>query len=449
MANIQAFRAYRFDLSHVGDLSDVVAPPYDVINSEMQKALYSRHPANIVRVILNRPEPRDEENAHYARAAGFIRSWLQQGVLTQDPNPTIYVYNQEFDLNGERVTRRGFISRVGLEKFGEGRIYPHEETHSKAKQDRLNLTRATRCNTSQIFSIYADNDNEVMNVLEAAISDKTPLQATDEAGVVHKMWMVTDPAAIGEVQSLMGPLELYIADGHHRYETALNYRAELEAEAGALPADHPAHFVSMCCVSMNDPGMIVLPTHRLWRGMPAMTSEALSDKLNVVCDCRPVGEGPERAQAIWDEVAAADRQDQMAFYCAADSTWVMAKLTEQGHAQMAELLKEKSQPWRSLGVSILHELLVPHVLGLRDLPTPKYVRAVDEVVEGLTRGDAAGRDATGQEGTGGRFELATLVMPATIDHVRQISQAGERMPAKSTYFYPKLLSGLIVNPLYN
>ena len=446
MADIQSFRAYRYDMSHVGNLSDVVAPPYDVINTQMQSELYEKHPANIVRVILNRTEPGDDEGAHYTRADNFIRTWLREGVLAQDPKPAIYVYHQEFELDGSPVTRRGFICRVRLEAFGEGRIYPHEQTHSKAKQDRLNLTRATRCNTSQIFSIYADKGNEIQNLLEASIADRTPNQATDDAGGVHRLWAVTDPAAIAKATTLMGPNALYIADGHHRYETALNYQTEQSAET-ALPADHPANYVSMCCVSMDDPGMIVLPTHRLWRGVPEITSDQLMEKLSSVFEFEVVGKGGDNAQAIWQKIMVDDRQEQMAFYCGSDDTWVMARMTADGAQIMAERLSEKTDAWRELGVSILHELVIPDLLGLSGLPTPKYVRSIEEVVTGINEGDTVGRDATGQLGTAGRFELVTIVMPATIDHVREISEAGERMPAKSTYFYPKLLSGLIVNPL--
>jgi len=433
-------------MSHVGNLSDVVAPPYDVINNQMQDELYKRHPANIVRVILNRIELGDAEGDHYERSAAFIRNWLREGVLAQDPQAAIYVYHQEFELDGAPVTRRGFISRIRLEQFGEGRIYPHEQTHSKAKQDRLNLTRATGCNTSQIFSIYADEKNEVQQALESGIKDRTPHQATDEAGVVHKLWPVSDVGAIAEATALMGPKALYIADGHHRYETALNYQKE-QNEKGQLSADDPANYVSMCCVSMNDPGMIVQPTHRLWRGVPATDSAQLIKKLSGVFDCEKIATGGDKAPEIWQRVMVDNHQEQMAFYCANDDTWVLAKMNADGAQLMADRLSDKSDAWRELGVSILHELVMTELLGLSDLATPKYVRSIDEVVTGIADGDTAGRDATGQEGIAGRFELVTIVMPATIEHVRLISEAGERMPAKSTYFYPKLLSGLILNPL--
>ncbi len=446
MADIQPFCAIRYDLGHVGKLSDVVCPPYDVITPEMQDELYKRHPANYVRITLNRPEPGDAPGAIYQRAANFLRNWMRQGVLRQDSRAAIYVYNQEFELDGVPVTRRGFVSRVRLEKFGEGRIYPHEETHSGAKQDRLNLWRATGCNTSQIFSIYNDEENEVMAVLEKSIADPTPIQAVDDAGVVHKVWMVVDTGAIARVSTLMGSRELFIADGHHRYETGLNYLAERNAD-GEIPFDHPARYVSMCCVSMGDPGMVVLPTHRLWRGAAPVRSVDLIERLGSFCHCEVIGRGPELADSVWKRIHEMGEQSQMAFYCAADDSWVMVELAESGHARMKERVPDKSAAWRQLGVSILHELLVPDLLGLKDLPAPKYVRGIDEVVESLRAGDATGRDATGQQGLGGRFELATIVMPATIEHVREISKAGERMPAKSTYFYPKLLSGLLLNPI--
>jgi uncharacterized protein (DUF1015 family) len=446
VADIQPFCAIRYDLGHVGNLSDVVCPPYDVITPAMQDELYKRHPANYVRITLNRPEPGDAPDAIYQRAASFLRNWIRQGVLRQDSRAAIYLYHQQFELDGMPVTRRGFVSRVRLEKFGEGRIYPHEETHSGAKQDRLNLWRATGCNTSQIFSIYNDEENEVMAVLEQAIADPTPIQAVDDAGVVHKLWMVVDTGAISRAAALMGSKELFIADGHHRYETGLNYLAE-QCAKGDVPFDHPARYVSMCCISMGDPGMIVLPTHRLWRGVPAIRSSELIDRLGSACQCEVIGKGPDLADSIWRQVEADGEQGQMAFYCAADDTWVMCELTEAGHDRMAKRVPDKSPAWRKLGVSILHELLVPELLGLKNLPAPKYVRAIEEVVESLRHGDATGRDATGQQGLGGRFELATIVMPATIEDVRKISKAGERMPAKSTYFYPKLLSGLLLNPI--
>lgn len=447
MADIQAFRALRYDLSRVGNLSDVIAPPYDVIDGDFQQQLYDRHENNVVRLILNQALESDGELSRYERAARHLKEWIRDGVLQQDIESALYVYHQTFEYDGQPITRRGFLSRVRLETFGEGNIYPHEETHSKAKKDRLNLTTHCKANLSPIFSIFSDPQNEVQEALQAAISDSTPTEATDHLGVKHSMWRVTDTNACARVAELMGPKALYIADGHHRYETALNYKAQLEGEA-ELPADHPANYVLMMNVSMDDAGMIVLPTHRLFRGVPPITSEQLIEKIGGCFDCQVGGNGPATATSFWEEIAVEDSQSTMALYCAADDSWVMCRLNEQGRGTMKDVIGQ-SDEWRSLGVAILHRLLVEHLLGLKDLPSPLYVHTVDEVIEGLTHGDSTGRDATGQEAAGEQFQLGCLVMPATLEHVRDVSLNAERMPAKSTYFYPKMLSGMVINPLQN
>lgn len=449
MPHIQAFRGIRYDLGHVGSLSDVIAPPYDVIDAALQDELYKKHPSNVIRIELNRDEPGDDEQSNrYSRAARFLRNWRSEGVLQVDPDPALYVYHQVFTFQGKTYERRGFMSRVRLERFGEGKIYPHEETHASAKQDRLLLTRACRTNISQIFGLYPDEENEAQELLEQAIAGMTPLQATDHLGVVHRLWVVTDVKTISEVSARMDARPMYIADGHHRYETACNYRDELAAAAGgSLPETHPANYVLTMCVSMSDPGMIVLPTHRLFRGMPAITSAELTAKLGEYFQCQPAGQGADEAATVWEAIESEGEQGSLGFYTAADNCWTLATVTDAGLARMTEIAAEHSADWQSLGVALLHRLVMDTLLQATNLPKPMYVHSVEEVAEGLTRGDLVGRDATGQLGQGGRFELAALVMPATVGHVQAISEHGERMPAKSTYFYPKLLSGLVFNPL--
>ncbi len=447
MPHIQAFRGLRYDLGHVGSLSDVIAPPYDVIDPALQDELYKKHPANVIRIELNRDEPGDDATSNrYSRAARFLRNWRSEGVLQLDPDPALYVYHQVFNYQGREYQRRGFMTRVRLERFGEGKIYPHEETHASAKQDRLLLTQACKANISQIFGLYPDPENAAQELLEAACVGKTPLQATDHLGVVHRLWVITDVNTISAVAAIMDPKPMYIADGHHRYETACNYRDQLAA-AGPLGETHPANYVLTMCVSMNDPGMIVLPTHRLFRGVSPMSAAELTAKLGDYFVTRNVGQGANRAAEVWSEIETADQQGTLAFYTAKDDTWTHASVTRRGVAKIAELATEHSPDWQSLGVSLLHRLVMENLLGLNNLPKPMYVHSVDEVEHGLLHGDTVGRDATGQMGQGGRFELAALVMPATVGHVQAISEHGERMPAKSTYFYPKLLSGLVFNPL--
>ncbi|QGJ71591.1 Phosphatase [Planctomycetales bacterium 10988] len=432
MPEIHAFHGIRYDLGHVGSLSQVVAPPYDVISPELQDKLYKQHPANVIRLILNREEPGDDDPlSRYRRAAKYFREWQSQGVLFSEAQPSLYVYHQTFEYLGQTITRRGIMARVRLEPFGEGTIYPHEQTHSAAKVDRLNLMRACQANMSQIFGIYPDESNAAQEALEAPARTQTPLVCHDHLGIEHRMWPVNDLEAIQQATQHFSGKPVFIADGHHRYETALNYRNEI-ADGGELPSNHPANFVLMMLVSMNDPGMIVLPTHRLFSGVEARDSETLVQLLSPCFDMTVAGEGPSEAENIWEEIETGDDQGTIGLYAAADRRWVLASLNDDGRAKMKELEPEASEEWRSLGVSILHRLIVDTLLSEEGHPKPKYVHLVPEVEEGIQCGD---------------FPLAAIVMPASLDHIQAISKHKERMPAKSTYFFPKLLSGLLFNPL--
>jgi len=432
MPDIQPFRALRYDLGHVGSLSDVVAPPYDVIGPELQAALYKKHPANIVRLILNRDEPGDDDaNNRYSRAARFLRNWQSEGVLFTEAYPAVYVYHQVFEYAGEKYTRRGFMCRCKLERFGEGKIYPHEITMSGPKQDRLLLTRACKANLSQIFGLFPDAENEAQELLEKAIAGQQPIEATDHLGVVSRMWPVTDEKVLTELIGVLGPKPVFIADGHHRYETACNYRDELAA-AGELTPEHPANYVLMVCIGMSDPGLIVLPTHRLFRGLPKLDSAELAQKLGDCFTCKVAGEGADLANRVWDEIEGEADQGTLGLYTGKDQRWTLARITDAGRKRMAELSPDQSADWQGLGVAILHRLVVEDRLGGRDLPKPEYVHLVQEVVDGLEDEE---------------YSLGGLVMPATLADIRAISQHGERMPAKSTYFYPKLLTGLVINPV--
>ncbi|MGC4001975.1 MAG: DUF1015 family protein [Pirellulales bacterium] len=288
--------------------------------------------------------------------------------------------------------------------------------------------------------------NEVQNLLEQKIADTAPIEAKDHLGVTHRMWVVTDAELLSKVTRLMSDKKIFIADGHHRYDTACNYRDELKA-AGKINAHHPANFVLMMCVGMDDPGLLVLPTHRLFRGLPEMTAMELADKLAPYFETRLAGQGSEAARAVWEDIETSADQGAIGLFTAKDERWTIATISDAGKKKIAEIAPEHSSDWHSLGVAILHRLLIETALGSKDLPKPKYVHSIDEVIESLDTGDIAGRDATGVESKGGRFELAALVMPATVEHIRKISLHNEVMPAKSTYFYPKLLGGLVVNPI--
>ena len=438
MVQIEAFQGLRYDLAHVGSLSDVIAPPYDVIDPEFQNQLYEVHPTNVIRLILNRDEPGDETgDEKYERAARYLKQWQREGVLSEESHAAIYVYHQESSYAGTTFIRKGFMCRMQLEKLGEGNVYPHEETHSAAKVDRLKLFNATRANLSQIFGIYPDEENQAQKILEQAIMGKTPLEATDHLGVVHRLWVVDDLQTIGDLQASMGDKAMFIADGHHRYETACNYQQQLK-ESGELTDVHPANCVMTMCVSMNDDGMIVLPTHRLFKGLPQYDSATLISKIDSAFDCQVIGTGSKLAESVWEQIEVDDAQDTVGLYCPVDDTWVLATLNTDGLERLAAVASDRTDDWQGLGVSILHRLLVQTCLGHESLPKPKYVHLVQEVVDSLN---------LGADDDGEAFGLAALVMPATLDHIRTISKNGERMPAKSTYFYPKLLSGLVINSL--
>jgi uncharacterized protein (DUF1015 family) len=431
MPDIRPFRGVRYDMAQVGALSDVVAPPYDVIDPALQDRLYEASPYNVIRLELNRAEPADGAASNrYTRAAGFLRDWLRQGVLVADPHPALYLYHQTFGVEGRSYTRKGFLARVGLEPFGRGKIYPHEQTLSGPKADRLALFEATRYNLSPIFGLYPDPEALVLRTLEAGLRDRTPLEATDHLGVLNRLWPVTDAETHTAVQGLMATQPIFIADGHHRYETGLNYR-EQRAAAGTLgSSDDPANYCMMMLVGMSDPGLLILPTHRLVSGFPGLDALTLTERLAPEFEVTPCGSGPAGARTAWEHIEAGGSQETLGFGTVADDAWLIARL--RSDTAMDALVPEHSPEWRALGVSILHELVLKALLGPVGNPACRYVHLLDEVL-----GDVASRGC----------DLACLVPPARMDHVESIASNLEKMPPKSTYFYPKLLSGLVLNPL--
>lgn len=434
MPNIQPFQGLRYNLAQVGDLSDVVAPPYDVISPEYQDELYAKHPNNVVRLILNKMNPDDDEaNNRYTRAARTLKDWKAEGVLQRDDQPALYVYHQIFTVGGKEYCRKGFMCGCEATPFGEGMIFPHEITMSGPKLDRLMLTTACKTNFSQIFGLYPDAENEVQNILEDAVRGEAPLEATDKDGVINRMWIVDDPDVVSKVVALMGPKPIFIADGHHRYETACNYRKQIR-EQGELTLEHPANYVLMVCIAMEDPGLIVMPTHRLFKNVPAFSQEELISKVGDCFRVSTVGEGYRTAHRAWAEIEMLEDQGTMALYTAKDGKWNLLQLTEAGREKMAEVAKEHQPEWQELGVAILHSLVIDTLLGLKGHEKPKYVHEVEEVVETLKSEPET-------------YPLAALVMPATVQQIQDLSMVRERMPAKSTYFYPKLISGFVFKPL--
>ncbi|MFO0842705.1 MAG: DUF1015 domain-containing protein [Gemmataceae bacterium] len=433
MADIRAFRAHRYDLGRVGALGDVVAPPYDVIDADLQQKLYDRSPHNVIRLILNKETPADSDSDNrYTRSAAVLRDWLRDDVLVQDSARSLYAYHQDFDVEGRRFTRKGFLARVRLEPFGTGRIYPHEETMSGPKADRLKLFRATGMNLSPVFGLYPDPEGQVMAELDRAVGRSLPLEATDHLGVVSRLWPVHDQHTVSAVTGLLGPKPVFIADGHHRYETGLRYLEERREAGEARDGEAAANFILMMLVSMSDPGLAILPTHRLISGLPQLKAEQLASILAGPFQVEKVGVGDKGMRDAWELIEADGSQSVLGFGTVADGVWQTARF--RAPAEMAKLAAEHSEAWRGLAVAVLHVLVLDRLLGpaLKAKPECKYVHLLREV------GEATAAKAC---------QVAALVPPATMGHVEQIAGNLEKMPPKSTYFYPKLLSGLVFNSL--
>jgi uncharacterized protein (DUF1015 family) len=433
MADVRAFRAHRYDLGRVGALSDVIAPPYDVIDPTLQQQLYDKSPYNVIRLILDRERPTDTESDNrYTRSAATLRDWLREDILVQDSARALYAYHQEFEVEGRRYTRKGFLARVRLEPFGTGRIYPHEETLAGPKADRLKLFRATGMNLSPVFGLYPDPEGTVNSHLDAAVGRALPLEATDHLGVVSRLWPITDQHAVSAVTGALSPRPVFIADGHHRYETGLRYLQERREAGEVKGADDPAQFILMMLVSMSDPGLVILPTHRLISGLPELRADRLAEILEPHFQVERVGTGEQGARDTWALLEADGGQEVLGLGTVADGVWQAARL--RGPEAMAELAPEHSAAWRGLAVAVLHVLVLDHLLapGLGVRPECKCVHLMHEVLQ-----STAARQC----------QLAALVPPASMTGVEKIAGGLEKMPPKSTYFYPKLLSGLVFNSL--
>ncbi len=434
MPNIQPFEGLRYNLAQVGNLSDVIAPPYDVISPEQQDELYAKNEYNSVRLILDKMLPTDDEqNNRYSRTARTLKDWKESGVLVKESKPSIYVYHQIYTVDGKEYCRKGFMAGCEAVPFGEGLVFPHEITMSGPKLDRLMLTTACKTNFSQIFGLYPDENNEVQNILEEAIVGVTPLEAIDHLGVVSRMWIVDDPDVLSKVVKLMGPKPIFIADGHHRYETACNYRKQL-AQQGVLTSNHPANHVLMLCIAIEDPGLIVFPTHRLFPKARVMDQAELIARVGEYFRATTVGNGINSASAAWGLLDQLNEQGSMAIYTGKDGVWTLLSITDKGREKMAEVASDHHPEWRQLGVAILQRLVIETLLELKGHETPKYVHQVSEVADTLKKEPET-------------YPLAALVMPATVELIQECSMVRERMPAKSTYFYPKPVTGFVFKPL--
>lgn len=426
MADIQPLRALHYDQSLVGPLLEVTSPPYDVIDAKQREELLERSPFNVVAVDLPKAEPGGRDS--YTAAGELWEAWQLQGVVVRDPEPALWAHTQTYTgPDGQTRTRKGFFCRVRIEGYGPGRVRPHERTHPGPKEDRLRLMRATRTNLSPIFSLFSDPTNAAWKALEPATEDAPWGEVTDAEGTVHKLWRVTDPQAIAAVQSATRDAELLIADGHHRYETAATYADEI-GDATGLAAQGEHRYMLMCLVALEDPGLTVFPTHRVVRGVDREHQEALRETLRRDFEIIEVpldrlapepGGGPLQLGYI-------DAHHQQPY-----------RLTLKDQAIADAALPGFSAAYRSLDTGVLEALLLKGALGLSDDDISHfngmfYARSTEEAVEMVRSGE---------------YDAAFLMRPTPVDQVRDVAASGENMPPKSTFFYPKLLTGLLFNPL--
>lgn len=430
MAMIEAFPGIRYDLGRVGVLSEVIAPPYDVIDGVLQQKLYDQHPHNIIRLELTKSEAGEPEGNKYQRAGALWKQWQLEQIVRPEGQPALYVLHQIYEVNGQAYTRKGVFARIRLERFGEGKVYPHEQTLSGPKEDRYRLMEATHVNFSPIFGLYPDPQCSIQNRLDAAVARVLPVEAKDHLGVVSKVWPVQDQTLVRDVAGLFHDKPVFIADGHHRYETAIRYRDELIKKHGSISHDHPANYVLMALVGMSDPGLLILPTHRLVSGLAGLTSEQLKKILEPHFQIEVVGQGDAAAMKTWEMIEEDGSQDLIGFGTLADKIWLLARF--QAESLMKQLAPEHSDAWQNLGVSRLQVIVLDKLLKEAGKPTCRYVHLMSEVLE-----DQKQRTS----------DLACLVPSATMDHVTDIAGTLEKMPPKSTYFYPKLLTGLVFHSL--
>ncbi|MGZ4871255.1 MAG: DUF1015 domain-containing protein [Candidatus Angelobacter sp.] len=433
MAEIIPFKALRYDPDQV-KLEDVLTQPYDKITPEMQSKYYERSTHNLVRIILGKAGETDTDAFNvYTRAAEYLHDWRSSGILKQDPEPGIYAYSQTFTIPGTRdlAERRGLIALGRIHDYADGVVYRHEQTLSKPRADRLNLLRATRAHFGQIFMLYSDPSYEIDTLLKSRIEEDPDISLLDEYETLHRVWRVHDSVLIQGVQQKMLDKKLLIADGHHRYETALAYRNERRAESGSSDPNAAHEFVMMTLIPMESRGLVILPTHRIVHGLPDFDRERMLEAAGQFFDI-------DRIDLRTETRSATTLLGQ-----AGEHGTAFVAVTRQGPYLMRakpdavqRALGQVPSLQRDLDVVQLHRLMLERVLGIseeaiRNQENVRYERDAFEAISWVRQG----------------ANVAFLMNPAKIEQVRDIAFGGEVLPQKSTDFYPKLLSGLAIYAL--
>ncbi len=432
MATIRPFRGVRYNPEKISDLSTVISQPYDRVRHGLQDKYYDQSLYSIVRIIKGKEQAGDDEESNiYTRARDYYQSWLREGILMREESPALYVLHQTFTLaDGSTRTRQGLIAALEMARFDEGIVLPHERTHSGPKVDRLNLLRTTEVNFGHIFTLYPGN--RINELLGTAIEKQRGFELREmfEHDVLQRFWAVSDPEVIAAILEEMAPKRnLIIADGHHRYETALNYRDEMRAKYPYALPNSGFNYCMVTLVSMDDPGLVILPTHRLVHSYGRMGRQEVLKRAQEYFEVMPV---TDRAALDAALAQAEPSHPRFGFY---DGT--CAVLTLRDPAMLQRLLPDRTPDWCLLDVSMLHELFIERVLGV-----DKEAVERKENIEYL-RDAQMGYDAVDR----GEARLLLVMNPTRMEQVRACTTAGEKMPQKSTDFFPKVIGGLVALPV--
>jgi uncharacterized protein (DUF1015 family) len=408
MARIMPFKGLLYNVSKVS-VEDVLAPPYDIITPEYREALYMQNPYNIVRIDFGKDKPGDNEKANkYTRARGYLDDWIREGVFLRSEKPSVYVYEMSYSVDGKRKKLAGILCLVKLEELGRGSIYPHECTYSKPKQDRLNLMRFCEANTSPIFSLYKSPEGQTAKILSRISSTKAYIESADVSGDIHRLWHLDAEDAIEAIQKELADKAVFIADGHHRYETA--YEFSKERSGKDTSGTNPSDYVLMFLANMLDEGVTILPTHRLLKSIPENMTEMLSEYF----DLEPV-------RADFDiEKRLSGRKHAFGLFQKGKDIWYILTYKGGGLPDVPDSLQD-------IDVIILHELIFKKML--KDIEIG-YEMNIARAIEKIRGGD---------------FNAALFLNPTKVEDVEKSALSSVRMPPKSTYFYPKLLTGLVIN----
>lgn len=430
MVEVIPFKGVRYEREGSKNMALVVTPPYDIISDAERDVYYSNSEYNVIRLSLGKEEQGDgTENNKYTRAKRFLDEWMKGGILKRDDKDSLYIYEQEYSLpTGERKIMRGFICLVGLEDLESGHIYPHERTLPKPSEDRFRLIKAVRANISPIISIYSDRHNRINSILKTEVKREPVLKFADEEGITHDLWVVQDDKTIEGIVSEMKSLEVFIADGHHRYETALKYSKE---------GDGGNKHVMMLLVDMNEGGISILPAHRLLRNVRKIDEQELESRLLEHFDLevfRFDGDELDQRKKMFEHMWKKSDKHAFGMYVGSNKYYL---LTLKDDAIIdKEINEDKPRIWKELDAVILHSLIIDGLFGVKDDGSIRY----EESIKFIKSRDTAIQAVYEKE-----YDVALFLNPTRMSQVENVGKTRVRMPQKSTYFYPKPLTGLVMN----